>query len=88
MKQRGKNNWATIPKGVGSNWMINFTRLPRFNAYKASVDIKMMVVKLSTQHDTSYFQYVDLDLSIKVKVTPCCNGHLLYLATMTGRSSD
>ena len=76
MKQRGKNNWSTIPKGPGSNSMINFTRLSRFYVYKASVDIKMMVIKLSTQH------------VIKVRVTPCCHGHLLCLATMTGRSSD
>ena len=48
----------------------------------------MMVIKLPTQHDTRYIQYVDLDLSIKVKVTPCCHGHLLCLATMTGWSSD
>ena len=84
MKQRGKNNWSTIPKGPGSNWMINFIRLTRFYVNKSSVDIKMMVIKLSIQHDTPYIQYVDLDLSIKVKVTPCCNGHLLCLATMTG----
>ena len=52
MKQRGKNNWSTIPKGAGSNWMINFTRLSRFYAYKASVDIKMSV-NLSLYQDDS-----------------------------------